>query len=273
LRISDVLEARHKEVSEALLLLESHPAFPRLELAMLDRLKETEKNLIGEASVRGHPARLKCILERYDIRAQTFLELVTDVARQNAFITTLGWLESAAWEEFTGYPPEVTRPASGQAHADLDSIRARKQQWIYKGYQRLAAARGTECTGSHHYPTTQSGATDWQDIEIEFLSDERVQIRIGQRLETCNYSEMGFKDRRSGKPNLAWITLRLLAEQGGTIKVAEKDRTWEKVEKRIQGIRKSLRCYFELSSDPLPFVKGGGFRARFKIHTGPSYER
>lgn len=61
------------------------------------------------------------------------------------------------------------------------------------------------------------GGASWQDIEISFLSDERVQIKIGSHSETRNYAEMGFSDQRNGKPNQQWGILRSLARARGSI--------------------------------------------------------
>jgi hypothetical protein len=46
-----------------------------------------------------------------------------------------------------------------------------------------------------------NSAQSWEDIEISFLSDERVQIVTKERAETRNYAELGYKDGRTGKPN------------------------------------------------------------------------
>src|SRR5262249_36496551 len=58
-------------------------------------------------------------------------------------------------------------------------------------------------------------ATKWEDVEISFLSEERIEIRIRDQRQTLNYSEAGFEDRRTGKPSLAWRTLWQLAEWDG----------------------------------------------------------
>ena len=119
----------------------------------------------------------------------------------------------------------------------------------------------------------------WEEIEILFLSDERVQIlRGGKRSETLNYADFGFEDGRNGNPNQAWAILRLLAERNGWIE-SEKEAgmEWPKVEKRIQEIRSALRQYFRITSDPISFVEKnrvqdkGGYNARFKISCGRSY--
>jgi hypothetical protein len=120
-----------------------------------------------------------------------------------------------------------------------------------------------------------SGA-NWQAIEISFLSDHRVQIRNGTNTETRNYGELGFADRRAKqgkpKPNQAWVTLRAMAEQNGIIRDgATTGATWPKVEKRIQEIRKVLRKQFSITADPIPFVEGTGYQARFKIGCSPSF--
>ena len=115
-------------------------------------------------------------------------------------------------------------------------------------------------------------AATWDTIEISFLSDERVQIRHGVTSETRNYAEFGFADGRSGKPNQAWVTLRALAEQGGIIRdTAKTGRTWPKVEKRMQEIRRVFRKHFGISADPIPFVEGTGYEAHFKINCRSSY--
>lgn len=120
-----------------------------------------------------------------------------------------------------------------------------------------------------------SGASTatWENIEISFLSDERIQIRNGTMFETRNYGEFGFEDHRSGKPNQAWLTLRALAEGHGRIQAPTKaHRGWSQVEKRIQEIREVLRDHFGIPYDPIPYVKGTGYRALFKIDCRASYK-
>ena len=116
-------------------------------------------------------------------------------------------------------------------------------------------------------------AATWDAIDISFLSEERVQIRNGATTETRNYTEFGFEDGRSGKPNLAWKTLLALAAERGILQNAAKTgQKWLEVERRIQEIRKVLREHFQISSDPIPFVEGTGYRALFKISCRPSFD-
>ena len=123
---------------------------------------------------------------------------------------------------------------------------------------------------------SENGAS-WQNIEISFLSDERVQIRNGANIETRNYGEFGFADRRAKqgarKHKQAWATLRAMAVQNGIVQDGAKmGADWSKVEKRIQEIRRVLRRRFGIAADPVPFIAGTGYRARFKISCGPSFD-
>jgi hypothetical protein len=156
-----------------------------------------------------------------------------------------------------------------------------------KRLERDAKAKGTVSTDSDGNGASPAqpakvlnvadrGGASWQDIEISFVSDERVQIRNGTNTETSNYGEFGFADRRAKrgkpKPNQAWVTLRAMAEQNGIIRDGAKTgAAWPKVEKRMQEIRKVLREHFRITADPIPFVAGTGYQARFKIGCSPSF--
>lgn len=114
--------------------------------------------------------------------------------------------------------------------------------------------------------------SSWAEVEIRYLSEERIEIRVGGDLQTRNYSEFGFEDHRNGRPNLAWVTLRILAELGGSIQQPPSGPACAIVEKRMQEIRKVFRLFFGLSTpDPIPLVNGVGYKAAFKITCAPSF--
>jgi hypothetical protein len=120
----------------------------------------------------------------------------------------------------------------------------------------------------------EPGAHSWQEIEIRFTSDERLQIVVAGKSErpSFNYEDFGLSDRRNGMPNKAWNTLRSLAVNRGILKQPIAGQTWAAVEKHIQELRAHLRTHFSLKGDPLPFESGKGYRAEFKIRCLPSFE-
>ena len=40
---------------------------------------------------------------------------------------------------------------------------------------------------------------------------------------------------------------------------------WGKLERRAMEVRNKLRVYFGLQEDPIPFIKGTGYRTRFAV--------
>jgi len=144
------------------------------------------------------------------------------------------------------------------------------------GAQRAAQNRGTGLRTRRNASIVEKSSDGhppkWEDIEISFLSDERIQLKAPGLTKTFNYAEFGFEDGRNKKPNGAWITLRALAENRGILKEPFKEhQKWAAIEKRVQEIRKALREQFGITEDPLPYVKGTGYRALFKIECSPSF--
>ena len=112
----------------------------------------------------------------------------------------------------------------------------------------------------------------WQEIKITFLSDNRIEVCWGAtEPETYNYGEFGFEDRRSGKPNLAWIMLRELSKEGGTRPQPPAGKTRAKEQKRIEEIREHLKNHFKIDTDPIPF-NGSEYKTSFKIGRKPSFD-
>ena len=114
-------------------------------------------------------------------------------------------------------------------------------------------------------------ATSWTEIEVAFLSDERIEVCINGQRKTYNYGELGFEDRRDGKPSRAWVMLREIAGRNGTIPKPEAGKNRAAIQKRIEEIRERLRTHFKIEGDPVPF-NGNAYQTSFKINRRPSFE-
>ncbi|HYL39621.1 MAG TPA: hypothetical protein VEV17_27130 [Bryobacteraceae bacterium] len=80
----------------------------------------------------------------------------------------------------------------------------------------------------------------WSEIEIAFTSANRIQIRVGIQTESRNFEEMGFLNKKSGLPVLAWTALRNLAEARGVIHTTDYSHEWSRLEK--WGIRGKMNA-------------------------------
>jgi hypothetical protein len=232
--------------------------------------EETESML--DAMCKSSCPRLQA-LDWFEAHAHNYAGLITNTDIRDAYLIILTQLLfPEAYALLFGLPNLV--PATAEGLALLAMLEKKLRGWQHEAFSRTrtdspsrpAIGATTDC-GTH------PRAVNWEDIEILFLSDLRVQIKTSNQVGTRNYSEMGFADARNGNPDKAWLTLQTLARSWGTMSDGAKTgQDWSQVEKRIQKIRKVLRSLFGISADPLPFVEGTGYQARFKISCSPSYE-
>jgi len=168
-------------------------------------------------------------------------------------------------------------PPGAEADWELSRLRStlisRTEHWKAEA-RKYVAERQEQVAGLATLENTaRPGITAWEELEITFISDKQVQIVVaGEIREPLNYDELGFADHRSKNPNKAWLSLKFLADNCGTISdsiVRKHDRP--KIEKRMQAIRAGLRKHFCLEGDPLPYARGTGYQALFKISTSPSF--
>lgn len=59
------------------------------------------------------------------------------------------------------------------------------------------------------------GPTDWSKVTIRFLDERNVFITADKKQVQADYETLGFADEKRGKPNLAWVFFRGLAQNNG----------------------------------------------------------
>jgi hypothetical protein len=143
---------------------------------------------------------------------------------------------AAVWGEFFYQHPELNNPVFVR---EVESALA-----------SFAQNSGKTAQNVENKPTNGAAAspTSWQEIEITFLSDHRVEICCGADRKTHNYGDLGFQDRRSGKtqatrPAGAWVMLCEIAKLNGTLQGPPAGKRRAMVQKRIE-VREKLRGHF-----------------------------
>ncbi len=121
-----------KAAEEAVRLFESKPEFVRIALRMRQNLEEIDKQHPPEAGVFATEPRLKLVMERFEIRAKAFLELVSDLDTQNAFIAILRSISVGSFEEYTGFPEGQLIPV-GMETKRVDALRQLVPKWEKAG--------------------------------------------------------------------------------------------------------------------------------------------
>jgi hypothetical protein len=167
--------------------------------------------------------------------------------------------------------------AEGDANASRSAPPDPPEPKEFTGAQKAVMNHDeAETPSDGHAPRLR--ARRWEDIEIVFLSELKVQIAVNSQLQPPqNYAEMGFENKKNRNPNVAWAALCELARLGGVYRIAANGRQWSQIEKRMQEIRKIFRHRFSLQDDPIPFSKKTpqnpeefGYRAKFRIRCHPA---
>lgn len=110
-------------------------------------------------------------------------------------------------------------------------------------------------------PFPTPAGTMWHEVKISFIDGENVKISIRGNTESRHYSQMGFKDSRSGiKPVKSWNIL-LLFRENKPLPVPHRDKG--RVEDCIRDLRKRLRAYFGIQDDPIIF--GHEYKPKFEV--------
>lgn len=99
------------------------------------------------------------------------------------------------------------------------------------------------------FPFKIPAGTKWENILIQFTSNNYVSIQIAGHMHQTGYADMGFVDNRSQKPNYQWIFMLVLAKNNGSLLPSSPDAN-EKYKKQKQLLTSRLQEYFGIEYDP-----------------------
>lgn len=153
-----------------------------------------------------------------------------------------------------------------------------RQSPLWQEYEDLLLAIAAAPEPQSAPESTVQGSTpphNWPDIQITFISDECVNMQVGQQVpQTLNYTEMGFEDGRNDKPDQLWGMLRALAQACGVIpNKTRNSKDFVAMGKRMERLRRKLRTHFRIEADPIPLDAEVGYRCQFSIGCSPSFEK
>ena len=131
------------------------------------------------------------------------------------------------WERFM--PPHIgffVRPRDNvRVREELSQVLQRRVfYWIGEFSLRRRVRRNAKDASQEAGQTaSQSGRSivrpeNWEDIELSFISDHHLEIRVGGEVQKFHYKEIeGFEDRRTGKPSQLWTMVRVFHCQANGI--------------------------------------------------------
>ena len=191
------------------------------------------------------------------------------------------------WNELTlDYREGISKPDFLIATTSLSEVEKLPKSWVdlfetvsldEQVTKSVAELTDSEEQHKSNIEKLFSSGCKWVDIEITFIDNETVKIKVGSENIRRGYLEMGFENRKTKKPDRAWYRLKLFALQNGTIthdfnkRLKGNDDYYVKP-KDIESINKKLRSYVKvIEGNPIPHYKRKGNCYKIKLkHIGVS---
>jgi len=109
----------------------------------------------------------------------------------------------------------------------------------------------------------------WEEVSMAFVSDQEIKVKARDQLKKFKFDQIGFEDKRSGKPNRLWFFLQVFAAIGGQLSwqdLSSTGMTANQVQSNVKRLRKILRNFMEIEDDPFePYYKVKAYQTRFTI--------
>lgn len=127
----------------------------------------------------------------------------------------------------------------------LDSLIAK----MNKHYNFGENEKNADQTVITKFPHKLPAGTNWENITMIFIDAEKVKIEVRGKNFEGRYSDMGFTDNRTGKPNTLWQLLYILAKNNGEITIQNPDAN-NMIKKQKSLLVAKLKEYFSIDYDP-----------------------
>jgi hypothetical protein len=122
------------------------------------------------------------------------------------------------------------------------------------------------------FPYPIPAGTEWRQVSMKVLANEKIQIKIPAKEHTATYEEMGF-GKHDGKPSVIWAFFKILAMQNGEISIADETAKVQ-YKKQKQQVSDILKNYFSMESDPFhPYKENNSYKTRFTLFSDTTTEK
>lgn len=119
----------------------------------------------------------------------------------------------------------------------------------YENYKGPVIKTDSEKDNAYRFPVSLPAGTTFNNITIKFIDPEKVLISVRGIKHEITFTDMGFENTKTKKPNIQWNLLKILADYGGEITINDPVAN-EKIKKQKSILGQKLQSYFSLDYDP-----------------------
>jgi DNA-binding XRE family transcriptional regulator len=186
---------RKRRTQSAIARLKTNPGFARSQVQLMDRFEKVKTAHEAQLSTRATTERMEYALRVFDIQAEAYLMLVSDMKSQDDFITLLGEFGFRAWEEYTEFPITVMPPIPPDR---FRPIRERVRHWTTKGFRRLESLRSSDTEADHGNKSRQGIGGQIKVLREECrMTIEQLAEEVGITSRSVERHESGASDIRA----------------------------------------------------------------------------
>lgn len=122
------------------------------------------------------------------------------------------------------------------------------------------------------FPYPIPAGTEWRQVSMKVLEDEKIHIKLPTKEHTATYEEMGF-GKHDGKPSVLWAFFKILAMQNGEISITDETAKVQ-YKKQKQQVSDILKNYFSMENDPFhPYKENSSYKTRFTLFSDTGAEK
>lgn len=122
------------------------------------------------------------------------------------------------------------------------------------------------------FPYPIPAGTEWRQVSMKVLEDEKIHIKLPTKEHTATYEEMGF-GKHDGKPSVLWAFFKILAMQNGEISITDETAKVQ-YKKQKQQVSDILKNYFSMENDPFhPYKENSSYKTRFTLFSDTATEK
>jgi len=167
--------------------------------------------------------------------------------------------EEEFWKDYTREINDFLKTKSGERRLGRIVFRTKGEssQFKPKSEKRTTA----------RFPRLKDLA--WEEVNIAFISDEALKVKARDQLKEFKFDQIGFEDKRSGKPKRLWLFLQAFAAKGGELSwqdVGSSGMNPNQVQSNVKRLRKILCNFMGIEDDPFqPYRKVKAYQTKFTI--------
>ena len=90
----------------------------------------------------------------------------------------------------------------------------------------------------------------WEDLTFEFIAYETLNVRFRTEVRKFSPEQLGMRNKKNGKPTLAWSVLLIMATKDGRLSWKDRQATVQ-IKKQKQLLTNLLRSAFLIAGDPI----------------------